>query len=171
MSLFDSVSNLWNTATAKVSSIFTEPTVTKVPTPVAAPKPVAKTTAAKPVSSTSFFDTWSLGGVTDFLKGAGEAVKVGAEGFFGAKSQYNQLQTAQEIEKIKLDAILTSSRAAPAAAQIILPTFSDFLNDPREAASRVTPAALAGSGVLQGGMSLLTIGLAIGAVVLLARSK
>jgi len=169
MSLFDSVGNFFSGVSDKISNVFTESSVVKAPTGIVPPKPVLATPATVPVSGGSFFDSWSLGGVTDFLKGAGEAIKVGAEGYFGAKSQLNQVKTAQEIEKIKLDAILTSSRAAPAAAQIILPTFSDFLNDPREAASRVTPAALAGSGVIQSGMSLLTIGAVIGAIVLFAR--
>lgn len=110
---------------------------------------------------------FSLGGIGDFLNKAASTVKEGFNTYFSTKSQIELAKTAQEIEEIKLQAIRQSAQQAPAAAQVILPTFSDFINDPREAASRVTPAAIAGSGAIQSGMNILTLG-AIGVAIFLA---
>lgn len=124
----------------------------------------------KPTSvSSSAPSGFSLGGVGDFLKGLGDTVSSGFTTYFDTKSKIAQLETAQELEEIKLKTVQQSAQQAPPAAQVILPTFSDFLNDPREAASRVTPAAIAGSGVVQGASNIALYALVAGGLYLALR--
>jgi hypothetical protein len=111
-----------------------------------------------------------LSDIGDFLETAGGVVATGVETYYGAKSKFEQAQTASELDSIKMQAVRQSAAKAPAPAQIVLPSFNDWLNDPREAASRVTPAAIAGSGAVTGGISLVTLGL-IGATIFLMARK
>lgn len=133
---------------------------TDVPYPQ--PKPaVPEDFGGQPINTAS-----TGGGFFDSAAKLGDIFGKAVTTFYGAKSQAAQLKTATELEKIKLKAVTSSARQAPAAAQVILPTFSDWLNNPSEAASRVTPAALAGSGAIQGGITFTTIALVLGAVYL-----
>lgn len=138
-------------------------TVSSSGVPIPGRKPVApqtRTTAAVPASG-----GFTFGEIGDFLTKVGQTAEAGVKTFFTAKSNYQQLQTAQELEKIKLAALTSSAASAPAAAQIMLPGVSDWLNNPSEAASRVTPAALAGSGIIQSGVSSLALILGGGVVL------
>ena len=129
------------------------PTQTKTSIPIPQRKPQIPTTSQ------------SGGGITGFLNNAGtlfgqvgQIAETGVKTFFGVKSQIEQFKTAQELEDIKLKAVRQSAEQAPPAAQVLLPSFSDFVNDPREAASQVVPAALAGSGAISAGSNILSFG-------------
>jgi hypothetical protein len=139
----------------------TKSTQSNVPIPGRKPAVVTTSTTATPANGTSF----SFADVTDFLTKVGGVAEQGVKTFFTAKSNYQQLQTAQELEKIKLAALTSSAENASPAAQIVLPTVGDWLNNPSEAASRVTPAALSGSGIIQSGIS--GVALIVGGGVLL----
>lgn len=117
--------------------------------------PSSQQTSA-PVSS-STIGGFDLGGVGDFLNRAGKTIGGVAETFFRTKSEIEQLKTAQELEKIKLEAVTQSAKNAPAPAQVVLPTVADFIDDPRAAASQVTPSALFGSGAIQSGISSMAL--------------
>lgn len=161
----------------KISGVFgSNPAPTQTTSPVlvtktsTVPLPTHKPAYPGPVTPTTSGQGFSLGGIGDFLSDLGDTVESGVKTFFGVKSQYEQVKTAQELEKIKLAAVTSSAANAPAPAQIMLPSFSDWLSNPAEAASRVTPAALAGSGVIQTGLSSLAM-IAGGGVLLWAILK
>ena len=141
-----------------------------VPSRGAVPTPATKPTTAIfrgqeiTTSSPSTSSGFSLGGVGDFLSNLGSTVESGFKTYFGVKSQFEQFNTAQELGEIKLQAIRQSAQQASPAAQVVLPTFQDFLDDPRAASQMVLPAALQGSGALGGGLNILTIGLIGGAI-------
>lgn len=145
--------------------------VRTVPIPSVKPAftPSGMATSSPNYASTSGF---SFSGALDFLDKAAETASKGVQSFFQAKSMFNQVKTAQEIEKIKLEAVTNSAKQAPMPAQILLPSFADWINNPKEAASMVTPAALSGSGVIQSGTSALVwiVGGAA-AIMLIAKSR
>lgn len=122
---------------------------TSVPIPARKPAVPISTPVTPPVVKSGF----DLNSIGSFLDKAAGVVEKGVTSFYSLKSAKEQLATAQELEKLKYEAITASAKNAPAPAQIVLPTFADWLNNPREAASMVTPAALAGSGFVQSGLS------------------
>ena len=162
--------SIFSDALDKIGGLFggSEPTVSAggVPIPQRKPNPPVVISNPAPAQVGGF----SLGKLGDFLNSAGKTVGGVAETFFKTKSQIEQLKTAQELEKIKLRSVTESAQNAPAPAQVILPTVADFINDPREAVSRVTPAALAGSGAFNAGISSLAL-VAGGGVLLYVLAK
>lgn len=130
--------------------------VTRVPIPSVKPSfTPAGIATSSPTYAVPASSGFSFSNALSFLDKAAETASKGVQSFFQAKSMFNQAQTAQELEKIKLEAVTASAKQAPLPARVMLPSFADWINNPREAASMVTPAALSGSGIIQSGTSAL----------------
>jgi hypothetical protein len=154
-------SNSGNSRTAGGMPDATVNTAATIPT-ATIPKPTRKPTQ----SSGGFF-----GGFSDFVKDVGAGIKSGAETFFTVQSQIDQVELARDLEEIKFNAVRQAAKSAPQVAQIGLPTLSDFVANPRDAARQLTPAAITGSTGVLGGISATTLLLAGGAVFLLMNRR
>lgn len=141
-------------------------TVSNVPIPQR--KPVFTPAPTSNGQDTSSFGDF-FSGIGNILKTVGDAAETGVSTYYGIKSKIEGLKTAEKLEDIKYAAVTKSAEQAPAAAQIYLPSVSDFLSDPIQAASRVTPAALSGSVGFNTGLSTLTLALGALGIFLVAR--
>lgn len=159
MSLFDSIGDTVAGWYANFTEPFTNTQIpvaaSSVPTTLgAAPKTAtAKIQAATPAKQTSVFDS-----IGNLFSTVSEAATKGTQAFFNAKTQISELKAATELERIRNQAILASARNAPTAAQISLPGVSDWINNPAEARSMVTPAAIAGSVGSVSNVAVLVLG-------------
>lgn len=164
MAFFESFGSLWDSITGSNQS--SGQTVQGVSGTIVIPS--TKPTYIPPEMRTT--DTGFFGTLGGFLKDATAVVSQGASSFFDAKSKIEQAKTALKIEEIKLKAVTQSAQNAPAPAQVLLPTFSDFIADPRTALSNMTPSVLLGSGLASTGLNLALIGVvAVGAIFLLRK--
>lgn len=113
-----------------------------IPVPVPAPNRDyggIVSTGVQPAGNTGFF-----GGLQNIFTTIGDVAKQGFEAYSG----YQDAQTALELQKIRNQAIVTTSKQAPLIAQASLPSTSQLVQDPQAATRQILPSVITGG--LQG---------------------
>lgn len=149
---FDSITNLFSSSDSTPSA--------GIPTPVLRPEVQGASippnyaynaasgnyTLSSPASEKSFFSGFgdAFSGFADTISKVGSTASNAYTQVLTAKSNLNQAQLANDLEKLRNTAILNTARNAPQVAQAGLPTVAQGIQNPQGAASSVAPVVLSG---------------------------